>query len=91
MLCRYFSEEPWGPIRDNIHTALICREIVRSRMKNPRQRIDLAPWMLEHPEKRRRGHLTAFVQTLRAMSGGIRKHVSEVRRPVRRRRKKGPQ
>lgn len=23
-MMRYFSEEPWGPWRDNVHTAQIC-------------------------------------------------------------------
>jgi hypothetical protein len=30
---RYWSEEPWGPHRDNLHAALIITELLRPHLK----------------------------------------------------------
>jgi hypothetical protein len=27
MMTRYWSEEPWGSVRDNLHAAIIAREV----------------------------------------------------------------
>jgi hypothetical protein len=43
--------------------------------------------MLMNPERRRLGNLKGFVETLKAMAGGIRKHISEVKRPKRKKRR----
>lgn len=75
LLSRYYQEEPWGAWRDNMHAALIAREIARTRMK-PRAQIDLDPWMVQHPEKRRRKRLSGFVNALKGMAGE-RIHISE--------------
>lgn len=29
---QYWLEEPWGPWRDNLHTAMICRELRRPQV-----------------------------------------------------------
>lgn len=88
LLERYFAEEPWGPWRDNMHAAIIATEI--RRMRNPKTTAKSSDFLLVHPERRRRGNLKALVDALRAMAGGQRKHVSEVKprkRSSRRRRK----
>jgi hypothetical protein len=30
---RYWREEPWGPWRDNLHAAIIAREIARPNLR----------------------------------------------------------
>lgn len=37
MLRRYWLEEPWGPWRDNLHAALIAREVRRGNFKGQHQ------------------------------------------------------
>lgn len=89
LLVRYYAEEPFGVWRDNIHAAMIAREVRRARW--PRQQHDLKTWLLVNPEKRAAGNVAGFVNALVGMAGGIRKHVSQaIKRPVRKR-KKAPQ
>jgi hypothetical protein len=46
----YFVAEPWGPWRDNMHTAILAREIRRSI---PKAKIpDLSVWMIRDPAER---------------------------------------
>lgn len=87
LLCRYWAEEPWGPWRDNMHAAMIAAEV--RHVRNPKSTVKATDFLLVHPERKRRGNLKAFVEALRAMAGGVRKHVSE-RKPRKRssRRKK---
>lgn len=75
LLVRFYQEEPWGPWRDNVHAALIAREVARLRMK-PNARVEIDNWMLEHPDKRRRKRLSGFVNALKGMAGE-RIHISE--------------
>ena len=34
---RYWEEEPWGPWRDNMHAAIIAREVRRPQLKSGAQ------------------------------------------------------
>lgn len=45
---RYWEEEPWGPWRDNVHIAMLAREIRRPQMQ-PYSRISLEQFMLVNP------------------------------------------
>lgn len=86
LLVRFYEEEPWGAWRDNMHAAIIAREVRRIRW--PRQRASLSTWLLEHPARRAAANVQDFKQLLVSMAGGICKHVSQaIRRPVRRRKK----
>lgn len=86
LLERYFAEEPWGPWRDNMHAAIIAAEL--RHLRNPKSTAKHSDFLLVHPERRRRGNLKALVDALRAMAGGRRKHVSEVKPRKRSRRRK---
>lgn len=87
LLVRYYAEEPWGAWRDNMHAAMIAREVRRIRW--PKTTSNLAQWMLVHPARRAAGHVADFKSLLVSMAGGIRKHVSQaIKRPVRRKVKK---
>ena len=46
---RYWSEEPWGPYRDNRHAALIVRELLRPHVSQGTQ-IKLSDYIFEHPD-----------------------------------------
>lgn len=75
LLSRYFAIEPWGPWRDNLHAAIIAREV--RRMLTRQRSIDLQQFMVMPPERRDRGSVMQFVAALKAMAGP-RKHVSEL-------------
>jgi hypothetical protein len=49
LLHRYWAEEPWGPWRDNLHAAIIAREIHRAHFKGE---IRLDDFMVLDPAKR---------------------------------------
>lgn len=51
--CAYWDAEPWGPWRDNLHAALICKEIRRPQVAHG-SRIDLDQFMVEQPKVRLR-------------------------------------
>lgn len=51
LLARYWEAEPWGPWRDNMHAALICREIRRPYLKDPTKPTPLADFMIRPPEE----------------------------------------
>lgn len=35
LLWKYWKKEPWGPYRDNLHSAIIAREVRRGNFKGP--------------------------------------------------------
>lgn len=48
LLLEYWSEEPWGPWRDNLHTAIIAREVRRTAFKGG---LDLKNFMFKKPSE----------------------------------------
>lgn len=51
LLARFWDHEPWGPWRDNMHAALICRELRRPYLKDPMKPTPLGEFMLREPEE----------------------------------------
>jgi hypothetical protein len=49
----YWDEEPWGPWRDNMHTAILARELRRSRVK-PNTKVDMDQFMIRPPKSRKK-------------------------------------
>jgi hypothetical protein len=47
----YWKQEPWGPWRDNLHAALIAREVRRPYIKDQRKNL-LADFLVRDPEER---------------------------------------
>jgi hypothetical protein len=47
---RYYEVEPWGPWRDNLHVALLAREVRRTRF--PRSPAKLQEFMVRSPWER---------------------------------------
>lgn len=70
---RYWDAEPWGPWRDNMHTALLAREIRRPQLRRGRT-IDLDDFMVRSVEDRaeskmqkaeqEKGNFFAFLKTV---------------------------
>jgi hypothetical protein len=83
LLQRFYAFEPWGAWRDNLHAAIIAREVVMTRLRPGTRAPDLEKFMVMDPEQRRQRHLGGFVEALKAMAGGKRKHISELK-PVKR-------
>jgi hypothetical protein len=44
---RYFEVEPWGPWRDNLHAAVIAREVRRTMQTKRGSKISLDQFMLK--------------------------------------------
>jgi hypothetical protein len=80
LLARYYLEDPWGPWRDNLHAAIIAREL---RVTRTGKRANLDDFMYMQPERRRQKNLTGLVDALKAMAGGHRVHISEYKPPKR--------
>lgn len=50
---RYWSEEPWGTYRDNMHAALIIRELLKPHLPENSKVPPLSDYMFEHEEDRK--------------------------------------
>lgn len=73
----YWQVEPWGPWRDNVHAAIIAREVTRANARLRRgAKLDLASYMVIDPEERQRAANERVVAMLQAMAvmGGRRGH-----------------
>lgn len=76
---RYWSEEPWGPLRDNMHAALIVTELLRPHLKEGAT-LNMADYLLRHKDDRdaiARGRLLA---TLSAMADRPTRRVRKVKK-----------
>lgn len=64
---RFYNAEPWGSFRDNLHAALIAREVRLGRLK-PGTRVNLNDFMLLDPARRRRENRASFLTLLRLVA-----------------------
>jgi hypothetical protein len=65
---QYYKQEPWGPWRDNVHAALIAREIRASRPSKGGQKLDLEQFILTDKEGRREKSTAAAFGFLRMIA-----------------------
>jgi len=63
----YWDAEPWGPYRDNLHTAILAREVRRPQVRKG-TRITHDEFMVRNPEERRRESSSALIGFLRSVS-----------------------
>lgn len=49
---RYWIEEPWGPFRDNLHAAIVAREVRRPQLRKG-AKSELDEFMVINPQTRR--------------------------------------
>jgi hypothetical protein len=59
----YWREEPWGPIRDNTHAAMIVTELLKPHLKEG-AKISIGDYMLKLPEDREAETAAIIVQKL---------------------------
>jgi hypothetical protein len=63
---RYWEEEPWGPYRDNLHAAMIAREVRRPYLrKGAPNKLD--DFMVVNPQRRKAeatGNLIDFLKLI---------------------------
>ena len=63
-MMRYWSQEPWGPYRDNVHAAQLCALLANINRKKSTPAFSHEDFMLisaeERAQKRRRGVLDFF-------------------------------
>lgn len=52
LLALYWRAEPWGPWRDNLHAALIAREVRRPAFGKDQRKNVLSDFMIRDPEER---------------------------------------
>lgn len=70
----YWQQEPWGPWRDNLHTAILAREVRRPHLKeNAKDELDT--FMVMSPAERHARHAerqrqsaAAFMQLFKTIS-----------------------
>ncbi len=65
LLQRYWHEEPWGAYRDNIHAAIIAREIRRGTVKGAHA---IKDFLLQVPERKAQEERSGFFGMFRAMA-----------------------
>jgi len=79
---QYWDIEPWGPWRDNVHAAIVAREIRRTRSR-PGARLGLEPFMVKNPEARRKEGEKNFFGVLQAVATAVTPAEAEARRKKR--------
>jgi hypothetical protein len=70
LLQRYWKEEPWGAYRDNVHAAIIAREIRRGTVKGVHA---LKDFLLQTDDRRAQDERGGFFGMFRAMATRKRK------------------
>lgn len=61
---KFWEIEPWGAYRDNLHTALIAREVKLGRIK-PGRSVKLDEFILVDPKSRARENKAGFLAFMR--------------------------
>lgn len=67
---RYWREEPWGPYRDNLHAAIIAREVRRTAFKGD-HKIDA--FMVIAPEKSQADGKAGVFAMLKSMAKRVKR------------------
>jgi hypothetical protein len=70
LLRRYWYEEPWGAYRDNLHTAIVAREIRRTAYKGDHK---LADFLLQRPERREAEQRSGVFNMFRALAHKVKR------------------
>jgi hypothetical protein len=73
---RYWRAEPWGPWRDNLHMAVLAREVIKPHLRKG-VRVRLADYFYRDPEERQHEARAQLISSLRMI--GRRRHKSEPR------------
>ena len=68
LLARYWAHEPWGPWRDNVHAAMIAKELRNLRGG----RVQLDAFMLVEPIERQTKARGSIMAALKAVAKVVR-------------------
>lgn len=64
---RYWEDEPWGPYRDNLHAALIAKEVRRPQLrKGATTKLD--DFMISNPLARQADAARGLIEFLKMVS-----------------------
>lgn len=64
---KFWEEEPWGPYRDNLHAAIIAREVRRRYLKKG-AKSKLDDFMVVNPDRRRREASANLIDFLKVVA-----------------------
>jgi hypothetical protein len=64
---QYWRAEPWGPWRDNLHAALLAREIRRPQLRKG-AKVALEDFMVRDPTERQREATAGFIGFLKSVA-----------------------
>jgi hypothetical protein len=64
---KYWAAEPWGPYRDNVHAAIIAREVRRPQLRKG-AKLELDDFMVVNPRERQREATANFLNMLRLIA-----------------------
>jgi hypothetical protein len=65
---RYWNEEPWGALRDNMHAAMIVSELLKPHYRQDAKPLPMESFMFELKEQRDQAAAARFVAQLDAMA-----------------------
>lgn len=86
----FWEAEPWGPWRDNLHAAILAREIVRASPKyRSSSRIDLKRFMYSDPGARAREGEAGFFGVMRTVADKVSPAEAAKRQQARKRKARG--
>ena len=69
---RYWEQEPWGPWRDNLHAAIIAREVRRPQMKRGQQP-KIEDFFVVNPKTRAKSNKEKVFSMLEVMANSRKK------------------
>lgn len=84
---KYWDFEPWGAWRDNLHAAILAREIRRPHLRRG-SKIGIEPFMVKSPSTRRKESEQNLFTVLQTMAKGVSPAEAEKRRRKRKRKSK---
>lgn len=65
---KYWAAEPWGPYRDNLHAAIVAREVRRPQLAKGARKPEIDDFMVSDPRERKRKATANFLNLLRVIA-----------------------
>ena len=82
----YWEQEPWGPWRDNLHAAIVAREVRRPYTKKGTS-VKLEPFMVRSPDERKKEGVDGLFSMLAMAATKVKK--GEVKAKPRSKKRRG--
>lgn len=68
LLQRYWTEEPWGPWRDNLHAAIVASEVLRASGRYKPPLLDVFMWKRSKAQTTPRDSKAGIFNMLKTMA-----------------------